>query len=91
MTPARTSPEYDTSAASDSDPATPRHHRASKLFEKDHAYAARLVQIAAAIRSVVRSATTTMKLTDRVRSEIEQNDRITAGTVTQAPAHRTGS
>jgi hypothetical protein len=87
MTTARTSSEHPTSAEGHPDQATRHHHRPSKLFEKDHAYAARLVQIAAAIRSVVPSATTTMKLPDRVPSEIEQNDRITAGTVTQAPAH----
>ena len=86
MTTARTRPEDHTSEAGHPDEATRHHHRASKLFEKDHAYAARLVQIAATIRTVVRS-TTTMKLPDRVPSEIEQNDRITAGTVTQAPAH----
>jgi hypothetical protein len=38
----------------------------------------------------VRSTTTTMKLPDRVPSKIEQDDRITAGTVTQARAHRSG-
>ena len=91
MTTARTSLEDHTSAAGHPDEATRYHRRASVLFEKDHAYAARLVQIAAAIRSVVRSATVTMKLPDRVPSEIEQNDRITAGIFTQAPAHRRGS
>ena len=90
MTTARTIPEYHTSAAGHPDEAARHHHRASKLFEKDHAYAARLVQIATATGSVVRS-TTTMKLPDQVPSEIEQNDRITAGTVTQTPAHRRGS
>ena len=40
---------------------TRQHPRTSKLFERDHAYAARLVQIAAAIRIVVRS-TVTVKL-----------------------------
>jgi hypothetical protein len=90
MTTARTSPEYHTSAAGHSDQATRHHHRASKLFEKDHAYAARLVQIATAIGSVVRS-TTTMKLPDRVSSEIERGDGITAGIVTQPRAHRSGS
>jgi len=91
MTTARTSLEDHTSAAVHPDQATRHHRRVSALFEKDHAYAARLVQITAAIRSVVRSATTTIKLPDRVPSEIEQNDRITAGTVTQTPAHRRGS
>jgi hypothetical protein len=90
MTTTRTSVEHHASAAGDPDQATRHHHRASKLFEKDHAYAARLVQIAAAIRSVVRS-TTKMKLPDRVPSEIERDERITAGIVTQPRAHGSGS
>jgi len=90
MTTARTSPEHHGSAAGHPDQATRHHRRASKLFEKDHAYAARLVQIATAIRSVVRS-TTTMKLPDRVPSEIERDDRITAGIVTPPRAHGSGS
>ena len=90
MTTTRTSVEHYASAAGHPDQATRHHHRASKLFEKDHAYAARLVQIAASIRSVVRS-TTKMKLPDRVPSEIERDDRITAGTVTQPRAHGSGS
>ena len=90
MTAARTSLEHHTSAAGHPDRATRHHHRASKLFEKDHAYAARLVQIATAIRSVVRS-TTTVKLPDRAPSEIERDDRITVGIVTQPRAHGSGS
>jgi hypothetical protein len=90
MTTARTSPKHHTSAAGHPDQAARHHHRAPKLFEKDHAYAARLVQIATAIRSVVRS-TKTMKLPDRVPSEIEQDDRITAGIITQPRAHGSGS
>jgi hypothetical protein len=90
MTAARTSPEHHASAAGHPDQATRHHHRASKLFEKDHAYAARLVQIATAIRSVVRS-TTKVKLPDRVPSEVERDDRITAGIVTQPRAHGSGS
>ena len=90
MATARTSPEHHASAAGHPDQATRHHHRASKLFEKDHAYAARLVQIATAIRSVVRS-TKTMKLPDRVPSEIERDDSITAGIITQPRAHGSGS
>jgi hypothetical protein len=90
MTTTRTSVEHHTSAAGHPHKATPHHHRASKLFEKDHAYAARLVQIATAIRSVVRS-TVTMNLPDRDPSEIERDDRITAGIVTQPRAHGSGS
>jgi hypothetical protein len=87
---ARTSPEHRTSAAGHPDLATRNQHRGSKLFEKDHAYAARLVQTATAIRDVVRS-TTTMKLPDRVPSEFEGDDRITAGVVRRQGAHGSGS
>ena len=90
MTTTRTSVEHRPSAAGHPDKATRHHHRASKLFEKDHAYAARLVQIATAIRSVVRS-TVTMDLPDRDPSEIERDDRIAAGIVTQPRAHGSGS
>ena len=89
MTTARTSVEHHASAAGHPDKATRHHHRASKLFEKDHAYAARLVQIATAIRSVVRS-TVTMNLPDRDPSEIERDDGITTGIVTQPRAHGSG-
>jgi hypothetical protein len=90
MTTTRTSVEHHASVAGHPDKATRHHHRASKLFEKDHAYAARLVQIATAIRSVVRS-TTKMRLPDRDPSEIDRDDRITAGIVTQPRAHGSGS
>jgi hypothetical protein len=91
MTTTRTSVEHHSSAAAGHpDKATRPHHRASKLFEKDHAYAARLVQIATAIRSVVRS-TVTMNLPDPDPSEIEGDDRITVGIVTQPRAHGSGS
>ena len=90
MTTTHTSVEHHASAAGHLDKATRHHHRASKLFEKDHAYAARLVQIATAIRSVVRS-TVTMDLPDRDRSEIERDDRITAGIAAQPRAHGSGS
>ena len=56
MTTARTSLEHVTPAAGDPDRAARRYPRASRLFDKDHAYAARLVQIATAISSVARSA-----------------------------------
>jgi hypothetical protein len=90
MTTARTSPERHTSAVGHPDQATRHDRRASKLFEKDHAYAARLVQIGTAIRNVVRS-TTTIKLPDQVPSKIEGDDRTAAGTVRQPRAHRSGS
>ena len=88
MTIARTSPERRTSAAGDDEQAARHQHRTSKLFEGDHAYAARLVQIATAIpgeRSI-----TTMKPRNGERSEIEGNDRITDGIATQTGAHRSG-
>jgi hypothetical protein len=69
------------------DKAARHHHRASGLFEDDHAYAARLVQTAAAIRSVVRSAT----ITDRVPSEIEGDHRVTAPIVSQSRVQSSGS
>ena len=87
MTTARTSPVHHTSTAGRSDQAARHDPRASKLFEKDHAYAARLVQIGAAIGSVVRS-TTTMKLPDGVPSEIERDGGITTGIVTQSGGAR---
>ena len=89
MSTARTSPEHHASATGRSD-QPPRHRRESQLFKKDHAYAARLVQIATAIRDVVRS-TTTMKLPDRVPSEFEGDDRSTVGVVRRPGAHRGGS
>jgi hypothetical protein len=63
------------------------HHRASGLFEKDHAYAARLVQTATVIGSVVRSTTTT----DRVPSEIEGAHGVTAPIISQSRVQRSGS
>ena len=87
MTTARTSLEQPTSTMGHPDPATRHHHRPSKLFEKDHAYAARLVQTATAIRSVVRSATTT----DRVPSEIEGDHRVVASGVSQSRVQKSGS
>jgi hypothetical protein len=90
MTTARTSLEHPTSAMGHPDQATRHHHRPSKLFEKDHAYAARLVQIATAVCGVVRS-TTTIPLPDRVPSETRADDRITAGIVRRPGAHGSGS
>jgi len=90
MTAEPASLDHPTSAAGRPDLATRHHYRASKLFEKDHAYAARLVQIATAIRDVIRS-TTTMKRPDRVLSEFERGDRITTGVVRRPRAHRSGS
>ncbi len=89
MTTARTSPEHYARAPSDPDQATRHRHRPSKLFEKDHAYAARLVQIATAIRGVVRSTVTT-KMQDQVPSEIHEEDGITAGIVTRPRTHGSG-
>ena len=80
MSAARNSLEHHASAAGHRDQATRHYHRAPKLFEKNHAYAARLVQIASAIRSAVRSPVT-MNLPDRVPSEVEGDDTITTGIV----------
>ena len=90
MTTARTSLEHPTSAMGHPDQATRHHHRPSKLFAKDHAYAARLVQIATALSSVLRS-TTTITPADRIPSETREDDRITAGTVRRPGAHESGS
>jgi hypothetical protein len=88
MTIARRSLEHRTSAAGGDEQAARHRHRASKLFEADHAYAARLVQIATAIpgeRSI-----TTMKSQNGERSEVGGNDRITDGIATQAGARQSG-
>ena len=88
MTAARTRPEHHTSQAHHDEQAARSHHRASKLFEGDHAYAARLVQIATAIRRV-RSITAT-KPRNGVSSEIEGDDRITDSVATQTGTHGSG-
>ena len=88
MTIARTSPERHTSAAGDDEQAARHQHRTSKLFEGDHAYAARLVQIARAIGGV--RSITTMKPRNGERSEIEGDDSITDGIATQTRAHGSG-
>ena len=67
--------------------AADHHQRAPGLFEKDHAYAARLVQTAPAIGGVVRSTITT----DRVPSEIDGDHRVTAPIVRHSRAQRSGS
>jgi hypothetical protein len=82
MTTARTNPEHHALAAGNPDQVTRADSRASKLFEKDHAYAARLVQLPTAIRSVVRS-TIVMNAPDQVSSNIQEDDGIKAGIVTQ--------
>ncbi len=89
MTRARTSPEDHAPAEGDPDQATRHRHRPSKLFEKDHAYAARLVQIATAIRSVVWS-TSTMNVLDQIPSEIQEDDVITAGILRQPRTSESG-
>jgi hypothetical protein len=87
MTTARAGLGHHSPAVDHLDKASRHHHRASGLFEKDHAYAARLVQTVTAIHSVVRSATTT----DRVPSEIEGAHRVTAPIVSQSRVQRSGS
>jgi hypothetical protein len=69
------------------DQAAGHRHRATGLFEKDHAYAARLVQTATVIRSVVRST----MISDRVPSEIEGDHRVMASGVSQSRVQKSGS
>jgi hypothetical protein len=88
MTTTSASLEHHAPAAGDLDQAT-RRNRASKLFEKDHAYAARLVQIATAIRGVVRS-TIMPKPQDQAASEIQEDDGIASGIARQPRARGSG-
>jgi hypothetical protein len=88
MATARLSSGEHASAAGNLDQATWHRHRASRLFEKDHAYAARLVEIGTTIRSVVRSTMTNGP--DQVSSEeVQEDDVMAAGTfsVPQPPAY----
>ena len=78
MTTARTNLEHVTPAASYPDQVTRHYPRASKLFEKDHAYAARLVQIATALGRAVRS-TIAMKPPDQDTSAIQEDGGISTG------------
>jgi hypothetical protein len=68
---------------------TRQHPRTSKLFEREHAYAARLVQIAAAIRTAVRS-TVAVKLPENEPPE-SREDGIAAGVGVQQQEHGSGS
>ena len=89
MTTARAGLEHHSPAAAHPDQATRHHRRPSKLFEKDHAYAARLVQTAIAIGSVLRS-TTTRELPDQVPLKVDGDDTIITGIVKQPQAHGSG-
>ena len=89
MSISRKSLENHTPSAGHPDQDTRRHPRASKLFENEHAYAARLVQIATAIRSVVRP-TITLKLPDQEPLEIQRDDGVMTGVVTQPREHGSG-
>jgi hypothetical protein len=86
MSTARTSPEHHASEAAHRYQATRYRYRASQLFGKDHAYVARLVRIATAIRSEVGSLVTM----DRVPSEVEGNATITTGIVRKSRTHGSG-
>lgn len=86
MTTDGTGSKHRTSATGDADQDAGHHSRVSKLFDKDHAYAARLVQIATAIRSVVRP-TMTMNGPDQIPSE---DDGTPPGHVAQPPARGSG-
>jgi len=89
MATARSSSGHHAPAAGNLDQATWHRHPASRLFEKDHAYAARLVEIGTTIRSVVRSTVTGGP--DQVSSEVQEDDGIAAGTVRLPQPHRTGA
>ena len=80
MTTARTNLEHVAPAAVDPDQRARRYPRASKLFENDHAYAARLVQIATAIKSVVRFAVA-IEPPNQDSSHIQEDDGVTTGIV----------
>jgi hypothetical protein len=82
MSTARTSLE-------DQPPATQvtrQHPRTSKLFDREHAYAARLVQIATGTRSIMPS-TMAMNAPDQVSSEVQEDNEIAAGIARQPTAH----
>jgi hypothetical protein len=86
----RTNPGGHTPTAGDPDKATERHHRASKLFENDHAYAARLVQMPIAIPGGVRSATI-INARDQIVAKLQEDqedDRIAVGIDGWVRAHR---
>ena len=87
MTTARAGLGNHSPAVDHRDQVARHHHRASRLFEKDHAYAARLVQTATVIRSVVRST----MISDRVPSEIEGDHRVMASGVSQSRVQKSGS
>lgn len=89
MTAARRSAEHHALTAGDSDHITRAHPQASKLFERDHAYAARLVQLVTAIRSVVRS-TVTKNVPDQVPLVIQDDDLSAASIVRQPQKHESG-
>ena len=83
---ARINPERHTPTVGDPDQAMRHHRRASKLFENDHAYASRLVQIATAT-GIVRSATKT-NVPDQAVTEFQEDDGIAVGTAEQPPERR---
>jgi hypothetical protein len=89
MATARSSSGHHAPAAGNLDQATWHRHRASMLFEKDHAYAARLVEIGTTIRSIVRPTMTNGP--DQVPSEVQEDDGIAAGTVRLPQPYRTGA
>ena len=89
MATARSSSGHHAPAAGNLDQATWHRHRASRLFEKDHAYAARLVEIGTTIRSVVRSTVTSGP--DQASSEVQEDDGIAAGIVSLPEPQRAGA
>lgn len=89
MTTACRSAEHHAPTAGDSDHLTRAHPQASTLFEGDHAYAARLVQLMTAIRSVVRS-TVTKNVPDQVPLVIQDDDLIATGIVRKPRTRESG-
>jgi hypothetical protein len=81
--------EHRASVSGHPDQVARNHPRASKLFGQDHAYAARLVQIATAIRGAVRS-TMMPKPQDQAASEIQEDDGIASGIVREPRADGSG-
>jgi hypothetical protein len=89
MTTAGTRVKHRTPVASGPDQDARHLSPVSKLFVKDHAYAARLVQLVTAIRSVVRS-TVTKNVPDQIPSVIQDDDLMAAGIVRQPRTRESG-
>ena len=89
MTTARTNLEHVIPAAGYPGRAARHYPRASKLFEEDHAYAARLVQIATALSSAVRSASATQP-PDQDSSVTQEDGGVSTGIANKLRVHGFG-